>query len=109
MKKFLAIPFVAVALAACGGGGGGGGTATNTDTGEVVTCSADPLAYTVTCGGEEISISDIASMTDNGDGTYTVQYRGVTYVVRPDDYNSTVVADTPVSYTHLTLPTICSV
>lgn len=80
------------ALAACGGGGGGG-TATNTSTNETVNCTANALSYTVTCGDTEISVTDIAGMTDNGDGTYTVQYMGATWIVRPTSYDSTVVAD----------------
>ena len=37
MKKFLAIPFVAVALAACGGGGGGGGAPSDSPTVKLIT------------------------------------------------------------------------
>ena len=91
LMKFALLSFTGFSLAACGGGGGGG-SATNTATGEVVSCSVESIT-SVNCEGQSISISDIAGMTDNGDGTYTIQYMGGTWIVRPSNYDATVAAD----------------
>ena len=64
MKKFLAIPFVAVALAACGGGGGGGSATTSGIHGNVSLSVSGPDVNGHGSANATIEITNVAELNN---------------------------------------------